>query len=83
MTTVLSSIIVPWHCPACHSIIHHQQEEERPRADERYRCHVCHITLMYDAGVEALRVTAIDANHVPPVNPRAVGTPRASKPRRG
>ncbi len=51
---------MPWHCPACASIIRHSPVEERPRAGERYRCHVCRLELMLDATHDALAVSPVE-----------------------
>jgi hypothetical protein len=39
---------MPWRCPACHLPIRHNEVEERPRFDARYRCHICRLELVVD-----------------------------------
>ena len=63
---------MPWHCPACNSIIRHSESEPKPRAGERYRCHVCRLALELDAQTDKLTIPPIEADHqvVPARKPR-------------
>ncbi len=40
---------MPWTCPVCHTQIHHSPLDYRPRSGASYRCHICHLDLVYDA----------------------------------
>jgi hypothetical protein len=51
---------VPWHCPACRTIIHHNPLEDRPRTGEIYRCHVCRLSLEFHLGTDKLIVAPLD-----------------------
>ena len=54
---------MPWHCPACNSIITHSEVDPRPRTGERYRCHVCRLTLEFDADADKLTIAPLEADH--------------------
>jgi hypothetical protein len=54
---------VPWHCPACNTIIRHSVIEERPQEGERYRCHVCRLTLDFDGTANRLVITEREIDH--------------------
>jgi len=47
---------MPWHCPACQSLIRHGEHETKPRLNVLYRCHVCRLELTFDAKTETLRI---------------------------
>jgi hypothetical protein len=47
---------MPWRCPACHLPIRHNEVEERPRPDARYRCHICRLELVVDPLTDKLVV---------------------------
>jgi hypothetical protein len=47
---------MPWRCPACHLPIRHNDLEERPRLDARYRCHICRLELVVDPRTNKLVV---------------------------
>ena len=81
---------MPWHCPACNSIITHSEVEPKPRIGERYRCHVCRLTLEFDGAIEKLTIAPLEADHhvePKPVRARAItpavleATPRKKKPK--
>jgi len=54
---------MPWHCPACSTVIRHSAVEERPVAHERYRCHVCRLTLNFDEQSSKLVIEEFEADH--------------------
>jgi hypothetical protein len=47
---------MPWHCPACQTVVLHNELEDRPSAGVRYRCHVCRLELAVDIGTGRLTV---------------------------
>jgi hypothetical protein len=51
---------MPWRCPACHTQIRHSELELKPRAGERYRCHICRLELVLDPATDKLTVTPLD-----------------------
>jgi hypothetical protein len=51
---------MPWHCPACQTIIRHNEFEERPRLGIRYRCPVCRLELIADERTAHLAVAPIE-----------------------
>ncbi len=74
-----------WHCPACHSIIRHSEPEVRPRIGERYRCHVCRLTLEFDESADKLTITPLETDHeVERVErrPRAIPAPLTARRKR-
>jgi len=50
---------MPWRCPACHLPIRHNEVEDRPRLDARYRCHICRLELVLDPMTNKLIVAPI------------------------
>jgi len=78
---------VPWHCPACNTIIRHNELEEMPREGERYRCHVCRLSLDFDGATRRLVITEMEIDHniaTTPARgartlPSPVATPRKRK----
>ena len=62
---------MPWHCPACSTIIRHSDVEERPSALERYRCHVCRLSLNFDEKASKLVIADFEDDHyVQPDEPK-------------
>jgi hypothetical protein len=61
---------VPWHCPACNSIIRHNELDPKPRVGERYRCHVCRLALDFDGGIEKLVIADLEVDHAVADEPR-------------
>jgi hypothetical protein len=55
---------MPWHCPACQTIIRHDEQTDRPRTGVRYRCHVCRLELIVDERTNKLMLAPVvnDAN---------------------
>ena len=51
---------MPWHCPACQTIINYTRGEETPRYGERYRCNVCRLELQLDAVTKKLTLAPLD-----------------------
>ena len=67
---------MPWHCPACNSIIRHSEPDPRPRVGERYRCHICRLTLEFDGAADKLWIAPLEDEHpVEPAPPRARAIP--------
>jgi hypothetical protein len=56
---------MPWHCPACRSVIRHRDEEELPQPGQTYRCHVCRLELVYDNDKRRLVVAPMTPNEPP------------------
>jgi hypothetical protein len=57
---------MPWHCPACNSVIRHNEFEAAPRPHAHYRCHVCRLELMVDERTAKLAVAPLadgDTDH--------------------
>jgi len=50
---------MPWRCPACHLPIRHNELEDRPRPEQRYRCHICRLELVLDPVTDKLIVAPI------------------------
>jgi hypothetical protein len=50
---------MPWRCPACQLPIRHNEVEDRPRLDARYRCHICRLELVLDPMTDKLIVAPI------------------------
>ena len=69
---------MPWHCPACHTIIRHSELDPKPRGGERYRCHVCRLTLDFDEASEKLVIAPFETDHL--TEPRASKRPRTLPP---
>ena len=73
---MLDSPRVPWHCPACNSTIRHSEADPKPRVGERYRCHVCRLSLEFDPATDKLTTTPLDLDHhVKPSAPRVRALP--------
>ena len=49
---------MPWRCPACQIAIQHSEDEEKPRHNHTYRCHVCRLELVLDDHSGRLAVAA-------------------------
>jgi len=54
---------MPWKCPACGSVLRHNELDPKPRAGERYRCHICRLSLDFDPNADRLVVTPLEADH--------------------
>jgi hypothetical protein len=51
---------MPWKCPACDiQIAHGGDQPERTRV---YRCHVCHLELVFDEPTQKLTVRSFEYN---------------------
>jgi hypothetical protein len=50
---------MPWRCPACRTVIHHNPLEDRPRSGEIYRCHVCRLSLEFHSATDKLIVAPL------------------------
>jgi hypothetical protein len=50
---------MPWSCPACHTQIHHAANEDRPRSNSLYRCHICRLELVLDPETDRLMIAPI------------------------
>lgn len=69
---------MPWHCPACNSIIRHSEPDPKPRVGERYRCHVCRLSLEFDANIDKLTIAPLETDHYvqpQPARARAIPSP--------
>ncbi len=69
---------MPWHCPACNSIIKHSEHDPKPRVGERYRCHVCRLSLEFDGSVDKLTIAPLETDHYvepEPARARAIPSP--------
>jgi rubredoxin len=81
---------MPWHCPACQTIIRHSELDPKPRGGERYRCHVCRLTLDFDEPSEKLVIAPFETDHLtqrrdsdrPRRIPSTISTRPKAKPRR-
>jgi hypothetical protein len=75
---------MPWHCPACSTVIRHSDVEERPVARERYRCHVCRLSLNFDEQLSKLVIEEFESDHyVQPDEPKRPNTFPSTVPNRG
>jgi hypothetical protein len=54
---------VTWNCPACNTQLRHSELEAKPRPGERYRCHICRLSLDFDPTVDRLVVAPLEADH--------------------
>jgi hypothetical protein len=54
---------VTWHCPACSTKLRHSELEAKPRPGERYRCHICRLSLDFDAALDRLVVAPFESDH--------------------
>ena len=74
---------MPWHCPACQTIIRHNETDPAPIVGERYRCHVCRLMLEYQPTLNKLVITALETDHhvasEPIRGPRVIPTPIAER----
>jgi hypothetical protein len=50
---------MPWHCPACSTVIPHLTLEDTPRPSAVYRCPVCRLELVLDKHTQKLTVTPL------------------------
>ena len=70
---------MPWHCPACGTVIRHSEVETVPSANERYRCHVCRLSLNFDVQAAKLVIAEFESDHYvqpdEPKPPRILPTP--------
>src|SRR6187200_1768979 len=48
LTSVECSTVMPWTCPACSLAIRHTEQDDRPRPNVVYRCHICRLELILD-----------------------------------
>lgn len=61
---------MPWHCPACSTVIRHSDTEDLPSVNERYRCHVCRLSLNFSDKLRKLVIEDFEADHyVEPAEP--------------
>ena len=51
---------MPWHCPACQTLIQHEHEPPNPRPGVLYRCHVCHLELVLNTVTAKLGLAPIE-----------------------
>ena len=72
-----------WNCPACSTALRHSELEAKPRAGERYRCHICRLSLDFDAKLDRLVVAPFETDHQPDQNiverPRTLPPPYTPK----
>jgi hypothetical protein len=54
---------MPWHCPACSTVIRHNEADAAPAAGHRYRCHVCRLTLDFDGKMKKLVIAPLKSDH--------------------
>jgi hypothetical protein len=69
---------VPWHCPACNTVLRHGELDSKPEAGARYRCHICRLTLDFDADLGKLVVAPFETDHAsefPPSRSRTLPSP--------
>ena len=52
-----------WKCPACSTQLRHSELDAKPRPGERYRCHICRLSLDFDARLEQLVVAPFEQDH--------------------
>jgi hypothetical protein len=48
LNSVECSAVMPWTCPACSLAIRHTEQDDRPRPNVVYRCHICRLELILD-----------------------------------
>ena len=76
---------VSWNCPACNTVLRHSELDAKPRTGERYRCHICRLSLDFDARLDRLVVAPFEADHQPNVSalqrPRTLPEPFTPKPK--
>jgi hypothetical protein len=74
-----------WRCPACRTEIRHNPVDARPRTDEAYRCHVCHLDLVFEEDSSKMVIAPFETDHQvePPPPPRTISppAPERNKPR--
>ena len=76
---------MPWHCPACQTIINYTRGDEAPRSGERYRCHVCRLELQLDPVMKKLTLAPLDVDTGAESRTRPLSTaaePAAQPPRK-
>ena len=57
---------MPWHCPACSTVIRHQEAvESAPRPGIVYRCPVCRLELVVDEKTGKLTVAPLPPDTEP------------------
>ena len=54
-----------WNCPACSTALRHSDLDAKPRSGERYRCHICRLSLDFDEQLDRLVVAPFEADHQP------------------
>jgi hypothetical protein len=52
-----------WNCPACSTVLRHSDVDTMPSSNERYRCHVCRLSLNFDAQTRKLVITEFEGDH--------------------
>jgi rubredoxin len=62
---VLNTTVMSWHCPACNTILRHNDLEPQPKSGTRYRCHVCRLELEALRGTEVLVIAPLE--NEPPI----------------
>jgi hypothetical protein len=65
---------MPWHCPACSSIIRHNEHEAVPNRGVVYRCHVCRLEWIVDAVTDKLTVAPMPEDSHNDRSPHSLGT---------
>jgi len=71
-------VAVPWHCPACNTVLRRAGLESKPEPGERYRCHICRLSLDFDAELDRLVVAPFETDHAStptPTRPRTLPSP--------
>lgn len=58
---LLASASMPWHCPACQTLIAHRTSETLPIPNVVYRCHVCRLELRTNTSTGRLEVVPLSA----------------------
>ena len=51
-----------WNCPACNTQLRHSELEAKPRPGERYRCHICRLSLDFDPKTDRLIVAPFESD---------------------
>ena len=75
-----------WNCPACNTALRHNELDLKPRAGERYRCHICRLSLDFDESLDRLVVAPFEGDHLPdrlpaPERPRTLPPPYTPAPK--
>jgi len=60
-----------WRCPACQTILNLSHATQPLHTGDRYRCHVCHVTMNCSTISGALVITSLDADGAHAVDPHA------------